>query len=499
MSPIYFTNEWADVNVYYTIGKSITIGKVPYVDVFDHKGPFIFFLYGLGFLISGHSFLGMFLLQLVAWTFMLFALYQQARLYLDQFPSFIAAISMPFFLLGLMKSGGSAEEFILTIQCISFYLFAVYFNEEKPTKYPVKYMFLHGIFSSIVIFTKINLIVAWIFPLAGVFVCLVMAREFKNLLFNIFAYILGFILVALPILIYFYTNNALQEAYDTYIVLNSKYADILTFFEILRLLSMKLLYLYLQPLSLFLLGFVGLFYYSFKLVKSVVGKCVFFLSGSSLYIMIYMSTVYQYYYPIPILMLSVYGVISILAFLKNYVQIQKTSLWLIIVCSLVVFYASLSQTTLEETRLALMLNTDPGPMMKKTQREINKEPNATLLNLGFGLSNSLFTTCEIFPNVRYFVTPNFTNESYPEMRDEQEKYILEKKTKFVVLNVPLKRKYTSRTTKDSEIANFSNYNYFTKDETFNNNYELVHYDTIINTIDERNFDIYALYKLRENK
>lgn len=499
MSPMYYSNEWADVNVYLTIGKSMFYGKVPYVDVFDHKGPFIFFLYALGYFISEHSFLGMFIIELVAWLAMVYSLYKLARLYLPQFASLIASSSMPILLIELMKSGGSAEEFILTIQCVSFYLFALYFNQQTPTKYPVKHMFIHGVLCSIVLFTKLNLLVSWIFPLAGIFICILLSKQYKNFFANIIAYVLGILLIAIPICLYFYVNNALQTAYDIYIVLNSKYADIMTLGETLRLLSFKFLYLFLKPLALFLLGFTGVFYFSFKLLKSKVGKWSFFLSGISLYIMIYMSAVYQYYYPIPILMFSVFGVIAIFSYLKEYIRIKHPSLSFTFISIVILVYIGLGQTTLEETKIALLVNTDPGIMMKKSQRVISKEPNPTLLNLGFGLSNSLFTTCEIVPNIRYFVTPNFKYKSYPEMRDEQAKYISEKKTKFVIMGVPLLRKYTSRTTKEAEMANITNYNYFIKDSAFNKNYELVHYDTIINLIDERNFDIYALYKLKENE
>ena len=497
MSPIYYSNEWADVNVYFTIGKSILAGKVPYVDLFDHKGPLIFFLYGLGYAISGHSFFGMFLLELVAWLFMMYALYKQASLYLNQFSAFIATSIMPILLIGLMKTGGSAEEFILTIQCVGFYLFAVYYNTKRPGKHPLKYMFVHGFLCSIVIFTKINLIVIWMFPLAGILLCILIAKEYKNFFLNILTFILGILVIALPVCLYFYLNDALKNAYDTYIVLNSKYADIMTISETVRLLSFKLLYLYLEPFSLFLLGFVGVFYYPFKLVKSVIGKWMFFIAGILSYLIIYMSAVYQYYYPIPILMFSMFGVFGILVFLEKYIKVKKTSLWMALVFVVVFVYMGLSQTTLEETRIALLMSKDPGVMMKKTQRVINKEKNPTLLNLGFGLSNSLFTTCEIFPNVRYFVTPNLTYESFPQMRDEQAEYIKERKTQFVVMGVPLLRRYKSRITKDIEVSNITNYNYFIKDSAFVKNYELVHYDTIINTIDERNFEIYALFKLRE--
>ena len=62
-SPLYATNFWTDTNIYFTIGRGMTRGLMPYRDLFDHKGPLLFILYALGAAISDTSFIGVFALE----------------------------------------------------------------------------------------------------------------------------------------------------------------------------------------------------------------------------------------------------------------------------------------------------------------------------------------------------------------------------------------------------------------------------------------------------
>ena len=47
---LYGFNEWVDTNCLFTVGKSMMNGKVLYKDIFDHKGPLIYLLYGIAVL-----------------------------------------------------------------------------------------------------------------------------------------------------------------------------------------------------------------------------------------------------------------------------------------------------------------------------------------------------------------------------------------------------------------------------------------------------------------
>lgn len=57
-SPLYPTNDWVDTNCFFTVGKSMFEGRVPYLDIYEQKGPLLYFLYGLCYLVSPTSFLG---------------------------------------------------------------------------------------------------------------------------------------------------------------------------------------------------------------------------------------------------------------------------------------------------------------------------------------------------------------------------------------------------------------------------------------------------------
>ena len=42
-SPLYRFNGWCDINAYYTMGKGLFNGKIIYKELFDHKGPLLYF------------------------------------------------------------------------------------------------------------------------------------------------------------------------------------------------------------------------------------------------------------------------------------------------------------------------------------------------------------------------------------------------------------------------------------------------------------------------
>ena len=59
-SPLYPLNDWVDANCYMTVGRAMTEGKLPYRDLFEHKGPLLYILHAAAALVSDSSFLGIF-------------------------------------------------------------------------------------------------------------------------------------------------------------------------------------------------------------------------------------------------------------------------------------------------------------------------------------------------------------------------------------------------------------------------------------------------------
>lgn len=497
MSPLYYSNEWADVNIYFNIGKAIFNGKTLYTEAFDHKGPLIFFIYGFGYLISNDSFIGMFLIQWIAWVIMVYYIYKLSKLYLDKVFAYIVAVIFPVFIIKIMKAGGAAEEFILVFECISLYYFVRYFKEKNASFHKPAIMFVHGIICSAVLFIKLNLLVFWLFPLAAIFFNLLLKKEFKNFAVNMLTYIAGCLVIALPILLYLYANDALQEGYSIYIELNRKYAEIQSISSSIELILLRVVYLFMDPFSLFFLTLIGVFYFPLKHIKHTLGKYALLLSGVSLYIIIFMSPVFQMYYPIVFLIFSALGLLALFIYISEFIKTVHadavTPIYLLVI-TIAMIYIGYSQTDLGNSKIAgSMVSLEPGLLTQKFHDEIIKEENPTLLNVGFGIGNSLFTTCKIVPNIRYFVSPNLTYESYPQMRNEQTKYIENKEVKFVLIPIPLLN--IDGSTKVQKRRKIGNQDYFMNLPAFKENYTLILADTIINTIDEKNIEILQLYKL----
>ena len=112
---LYPCNDWNDANSYFSMGKALFNGRVPYRDIFDQKGMYLYFFYGLAYLVSHTTFAGVFLLELILAVFDLTAIIKILRLYVKKSASLILA---PLALAAGFSSqsfywGGSAEEVCL--------------------------------------------------------------------------------------------------------------------------------------------------------------------------------------------------------------------------------------------------------------------------------------------------------------------------------------------------------------------------------------------------
>ena len=79
-SPLYAFNDWMDANIFFTMGRSMLGGRVLYRDVFDHKGPVLYLLYGLAGLVGGTDFRGVLVLEIIAMTSLLYTGLRTAEL-----------------------------------------------------------------------------------------------------------------------------------------------------------------------------------------------------------------------------------------------------------------------------------------------------------------------------------------------------------------------------------------------------------------------------------
>lgn len=428
MSPLYPINDWSDINLYFNLGKAMMNGRTLYTEAFDHKGPFIFFIYGIGYLISNASFFGMYIIESLCWVAMVFAAYFTARLYVEKIYAFIVALVVPLFILSHSSQGGSAEEFIVIFEAISLWLFIKYFKGENKVHKPT-YMAVHGLMVAATLFSKINLVIFWFFPLLAIFVGLLINKEYRNFLQNIAAFFIGFLIISLPISLYLLINGALGEAYDIYITLNRSYARIGGLMEVVEGLAVRFYLRFRFETFEFLIIMLGAVYFPIKHLKHKLGRISIILSFVAVYVAIFITPGYVYYYSIPYYVFCIPGCIVVCKLLKlpdnRKVYALATTLALVWgVTSTNFFGMQISE---------LFGKAERNTVANRISKVIESESNPTLINLGLDGNNTIFTKLNIVPNVKYFVTPNLPYDIYPEMRNAQTKYIENKEVQFVIL------------------------------------------------------------------
>ena len=83
-SPLYPLNDWVDINCFFTMGRGILDGLVPYRDLYEQKGPVLYLVYALLALFSRDSYVGVYLLEVLTYGLFLYFSGLLAQLYLGK-------------------------------------------------------------------------------------------------------------------------------------------------------------------------------------------------------------------------------------------------------------------------------------------------------------------------------------------------------------------------------------------------------------------------------
>ena len=217
---IYPLNPWDDANVYMTIGNAMLSGKELYVDIFDHKGPVLFFLHEWAAMFSRSSFVGIYIVEVVCCYFYLLYSLKTMRLFTS------SAITIPLIgLLGVLtyssdffSYGDSVEEFALPIFAHSLYCMLCYVKDRQV---PSRWLsFVMGIGVALLFWMKFNLL---FFYVGGIVVLGFIAwkrEQMKELWTDVLWAFLGFMAVTAGVLVYFAVHGTLDALWEAYFMVN---------------------------------------------------------------------------------------------------------------------------------------------------------------------------------------------------------------------------------------------------------------------------------------
>lgn len=198
-----------DTAVFQLYGKAMMNGMVPYVDFNEAKGPLLFLIYGIGYLITPYNFIGVFWISVLSYIVIYYYTYKISFLVLtNEKKALLTTVLMTFFFFNpLVQYEVKTESFAQVFILISMY-YTMSFN-KKETCTNIKLMaFLLGVSFAACALLKVN-----IAAMIGVFILyemyyVVKRHEIVNYL--VFG-LLGLSFVFLPFVIYFIVNDAFPE------------------------------------------------------------------------------------------------------------------------------------------------------------------------------------------------------------------------------------------------------------------------------------------------
>ncbi|EOH92754.1 hypothetical protein UAW_02793 [Enterococcus haemoperoxidus ATCC BAA-382] len=213
-----------DSSMFIYFGRGIKDGFVPYNDMFDHKGIFLFIFQYLGIVLGfGNDSLGIWILECLFYGLSLIYIYKILMYFIkDTIVSSTTIVLYTGIILSSFDFGNYSEEFALPFITISLYLFAKIWLETTNSSWN---LFFIGICGGITFFIRPNMIALWIVFCLLLLIRNVFKKEYSVLRKQILYIFMGGMLICLTVLVYSLINENLKEmVYQTFI-LNVQYSS----------------------------------------------------------------------------------------------------------------------------------------------------------------------------------------------------------------------------------------------------------------------------------
>lgn len=217
----YYGNDSA---FFLLLGKGVAAGKIPYLDLYDQKGPLIFYINALGYLLTGSRY-GIFLLQLVNLTAASVLIYRLARLWLSGGISLGVVAAYLFIYAGTVQDGNMTEEWSQLFLILPLFL-SLRFLKLGGTldTHPKWYSFIYGVCLGVLLMFRVTNAA----PVCGLILAYIILfcreKKFGQLFLHAGIVLLGAAVVIVPICLYFLRVGAFDLFIYASITHNFHYA-----------------------------------------------------------------------------------------------------------------------------------------------------------------------------------------------------------------------------------------------------------------------------------
>lgn len=444
---LYTFNDWADANSFFTVGKSIFRGIVPYRDLFEQKGLLLYFIYGIGSILSSTTFHGVFILEVFFFTFFLYYIYKTISLFLNEKYTYILLPLITYFIVSSLSffNSGSAEEFCLPMFSYTLYSFLKYFKLNSLTQ---KELLINGIMAGMVLMIKYNMLGFWISIMFFLFLHILLKKGIKELIISISFFLLGMFLPFGVCSIYLFINGAFMDFIECYFITNIKYypnnVDLYSRLHYLWVILSAAIYN-----SKFLVKylFIWLVFLLVPIKIKRYAKISIVFTFVIMYIFIYWGLREYSYYFLPMHIFLIFSLIGICYLIENIKEKLKIPSFHLKYLPAFCFLVGLGMCYLVVNPKEFLK--DKSDIFQYQFAEyLSQYDNPTLLNIG-SLDMGVYTTSNIVPSTRFFHLMNFDYDLFPDNYDALKKSVENKETQFLV--------YTTNSDIENDDYDFSNY------------------------------------------
>ncbi len=428
-SPLYPFNLWDDTNVYFTMGRVVLGGLVPYRDVYEQKGPIWFFIQALCALISDDSFLGVYILETIMCSIFIIFSWKITKLFInikehDNYIFGVIILSGLIYSSNMFHLGGSTEEFSFPLLAIVMYIALKALIQDK-TLPSIREALIIGLITGALFWIKFTLCAFIVGFVLFFFIYAINIKKTKELLSLICTFLVGFIIVTIPVLIYYGLNSAIKDLIDVYFIDNivvhsginsTSNGFSQTLVHKFKLFTMGFGIIYKPNTALLLLILVSVILFSlfkkritaYLLVSYTITHLVCFMKDG----------VFIFYYGFPLVVFSSLTLIPITLALKIFYERLKTKTSIasiVLLSAVIVCFISCIFNSKNTTLLCKPYEETPQYIFSQ---EINKTDNPKIMTYDV-MDSGFLTASGALPSNRFYCSLIILNY-LPEAQQERD-------------------------------------------------------------------------------
>ena len=431
-SPIRNDLPEIDSSVFQIMGKGLLNNQTIYKDLFDHKGPVVYVINAIAYIINPN--IGLFIVETTILYIGLIFIYKTSRMFLSEKLSMISSLVYLIPIFAYLDGGNYTEEYAITFTNIAIYnILKIFFKNEYDKK---SNWIIIGTTFAINLMIKPTYIAVWIAFGIIQLIYSIKEKKVKELLKYILYMICGILIIIVPVLLYLIIKNDINSFLDAYILMNMKYSKTTIYNKIMSF--SKLLEIYHGYIYVFVVLAGSLMIILNKKIEWKIKDFVLLFNIMTLILASWAANLYQHY----LIQISPAVAIS-LVFLLNYIneEIIKRDKIKEITKQMPISFIYFC-TIIALTWIAISYNSIISIKYLKTRHLYNeyKKNNILEINQYLDEKDELFVlgndeSCYILLNKQprfkhFFQTPIFVYNR--EIIKETEEYIKENKPKVIV-------------------------------------------------------------------